>query len=66
MNNAFDLYKRRLSRAMADIPHYDPAAPGDRGKIVETIKGCLGIETEWTPDIKTQLVQTRVYVSSPV
>ena len=66
IDNAFDHYERRICQAMADIPHYDPAAPEGRGKIVEAIKDCLGIKTAWTPDIKTRVVQTRNYTAFSV
>lgn len=61
--DAFDFYERRINRKMAKIPHYNPALPEDRHKIIKSIKSCLGIKTEWAPKIKTRTVQTVKYTS---
>jgi len=56
-HHVFEAYERRFARAMADIPDRAPWVDESRAQIIDTVRRCLGIQPEWVPEIRAQVIR---------
>jgi dienelactone hydrolase len=59
----FDLYERRFSSSLANLPNRRPWLEKERVSILRDVRTCLGIRNEWLPKISANFVRSKDHAS---